>query len=201
MRFIESVLYRDGAYHNLSLHQERINRTFNRFMPGIESQDLLKILPKSVLKGTYKVRLVYNVDQEDVNYDLEFSEYIPRTIRSLQVMESSSFDYSFKFEDRSKINEMVAKSYADDIIITIDEKVTDGSYFNLVFWDGNKWITPDTPLLNGVRRQQLLAENKIKEVPISIADLSAFKKVSLINAMLNIGTVELLMDQVSMSFS
>ncbi|MEM0942076.1 MAG: aminotransferase class IV [Bacteroidota bacterium] len=93
---------------------------------------------------------------------------------------------------------MVAKSCADDIIITIiiDEKVTDGSYFNLVFWDGNKWITPDAPLLNGVRRQQLLAANKIKEAPISIADLSAFEKVSLINAMLSIGTIELSMEQV-----
>ncbi|MEM6734548.1 MAG: aminotransferase class IV [Bacteroidota bacterium] len=196
MRFIESIFCKDGIYHNLSLHQERINRTFHRFMPEIESHVLANILPKLELKGRYKVRLIYGSNQGDANYDLEFSEYIPRTIRSLQIMESSSFDYSFKFEDRSEINEMVAKSSADDIIIVIDGKVTDGSYFNLVFWDGNQWITPDTPLLNGVKRQQLLAENKIKEAPISITDLSAFEKVSLINAMLSIGTIELSMNRV-----
>ena len=191
MRFIESILFRDGVYHNLELHQERLDRTFDQFMPAIQSHDLAKILPPLNLEGTYKVRVVYDADVEDAEYDLEFSEYVPRKIESLQVVESKVFDYSFKYEDRTTINQLVKQAEADDIIISINEKITDGSYFNLAFWDGNEWLTPDTPLLNGVRRQQLLKEGTIKEAPISVKDLAAFEKVSLINAMLDLEEIEL----------
>ena len=191
MRFIESILFRDGVYHNLDLHQERLDRTFDRFMPEIETHDLSNILPQLKLEGTYKVRLVYDADLEDADYDLEFAEYFPRKIETLQVVESEPFDYAFKYEDRTHIQSLVDKSEADDIIIAMDGNITDGSYFNLIFWDGKEWITPDKPLLNGVRRQQLLKEKRIKKAPITINDLGAFEKLCLINAMLDLGHLEL----------
>lgn len=196
MRFIESILFKDGVYHNLDLHQERVDRTFAHFMPEIQSHQLSKVLPPLSLDGTYKVLLVYDADLEDADYDLEFSEYYPRKIDSLQIVNSEAFDYSFKFEDRNHIQTLINQSDADDIIISVDGKITDGSYFNLTFWDGNEWLTPDTYLLNGVRRQQLLNEKKIKETPISVNDMGAFQKVSLINAMLDLGDVELWIDHV-----
>ena len=190
MRFIESILLKNGQYINLHLHQQRIDHVFQRFASSDKSHDLNRILPKLDMEGSYKVRLVYDLDTEEAEYDLEFSEYRARKIKSLEVVHSQPFDYSMKFEDRTKINKLVKKSDADDIIIAINGKVTDGSYFNVTFWTGNEWITPDTPLLKGVRRTQLLQEGKIKEAPVLIADLGAFEKVSLINAMLDLGELE-----------
>lgn len=191
MRFIESILFKDGVYHNLELHQKRVNRTFHHFMPDAPSHKLSEVLPPLTMTGTYKVRAVYDADQEDVDFDVEFIEYVPRKIETLEVVSSAPFDYAFKYEDRTHIHTMVQQAEADDVIISIDGKVTDGSYSNLAFWDGIDWFTPDTPLLNGVRRQQLLGEGEIKEAPIRVGDLGAFQKVSLINAMLDLGEVEL----------
>ncbi len=196
MRFIESIRYKDGSYHNLTLHQKRLTQTVRQFMPGGSPVELEKILPPLTLEGTYKVRLVYDVDDEDLHYDIEYSEYIPRKIQSLQLVASEPFDYSYKYEDRSRINAMVNRGSADDIIITMGNKITDGSYFNLVFWDGRRWLTPDTPLLNGIKRQQLLHSDQIKEAPIIIDDLDAFEKVSLINSMLDLQEVEVPVGQI-----
>jgi len=196
MRFIESILYRDGDYCHLALHQERFDHTIERLIPNIKPRGLEQILPQLDLEGTYKVRLVYHADANELNWEVEYAEYVPRKIESLEVVESNVFDYSFKYEDRAAINSLVRQSKADDIIISMDGKITDGSYFNLTFWDGSAWYTPDTPLLNGIRRQLLLSEKKIKEASISTQDLDAFEKVSLINAMLDLGEVELLMSKV-----
>lgn len=190
MRFIESILLKNGEYINLHLHQQRIDHVFQRFASSDKSHDLNRILPNLKLEGTYKARLVYDMDTEEAEYDLEFSEYRARKITSLEVVHSQPFDYSMKYEDRTTINKLVKKSDADDIIIAINGKVTDGSYFNVAFWTGNEWITPDTPLLKGVRRTQLLQEGKIKEAPVHISDLGAFEKMSLINAMLDLGELE-----------
>ncbi len=186
MRFIESILYKNGTYMNLPLHQERIDSVFQHFSSHDDSHNLNRILPKLEMDGIFKVRLVYDMDTEDAEYDIEFAEYQPRKIKSLEVVSSKPFNYSMKFEDRTKINKLVKSSNADDIIITIDNNITDGSYFNLVFWNGAEWLTPDTPLLKGVRRTQLLQEGKIKEASIRISDLGAFEKVSLINSMMDL---------------
>ena len=196
MRFIESIRYKDGEYHNLILHQERMDRTFERFMPEIKAHDLSKILPKLELRGTYKVRVVYYSDTEDANYDLEYAEYIPRKIETLKLVETNAFDYSFKFEDRKDIENLI-DDQADDMVIVINGNITDGSYFNLAFWNGTEWHTPDTPLLRGVRRDQLLDEGRIQEVRIMASDLKKYQKVSLINAMLDLGELEVPIENVS----
>lgn len=194
MRFIESILFKDGVYINLPLHQARVDRVFDRFAPGNESHNLYSILPDLKMQEICKLRLVY--DTENETFDLDFSEYQARKIETLEILHSKTFDYSLKYENRDHINALVSKSAADDIIISIDDHLTDGSYFNLAFWDGNEWFTPDTPLLKGVRRTQLINEERIKESEIQISDLSSFSKVSLINAMIDLEELELPIDQI-----
>ncbi|WP_425390200.1 aminotransferase class IV [Ekhidna sp.] len=191
MRFIESILLRDGNYINLELHQQRMDNTFKTYAAEELSHDLIQILPHIKLEGTYKVRLIYDLDSEDAEYDIEFAAYHPRKIESLQVVSSKPFDYAFKYEDRNHINKLISQSSADDILIAINDRITDGSYFNLALWDGEAWLTPDSFLLNGVRRQQLLNEAKIKESTIQIQDLKNFERISLINAMMDLGELEL----------
>ncbi|MEQ9468629.1 MAG: aminotransferase class IV [Ekhidna sp.] len=190
MRFIESILLKDGEYKNLSYHQQRMDHVFEKFAPKNDAHNLSRILPHLQMEGVFKVRIVYDMDSEDAEYDIEYSEYQPRKINTLEVVHSPPFDYSMKYENRTPIAKLLRSSQADDIIIAMNGSITDGSYFNLAFWNGNEWLTPDTPLLKGVRRTQLLAEGKIKEAPIRISELGAFEKVSLINAMLDLSEVE-----------
>ncbi len=185
-KFIESICNKNGSYQNLSLHQLRIDQTFCHFFLGSHPIVLDRILPKIELEGTYKVRVVYDAESEDV----EFIDYLKRPIQTLKVVESKTFDYSFKFEDRKKIDHLKASSNADDIIIAFNGEIKDSSYANLVFWNGSEWLTPKNPLLGGVKRAQLLTEGKIKKAPIHVSDLGAFEKVGLINAMLDLGEME-----------
>lgn len=196
MRFIESILFNNGCYANLPLHQARIDNVFSVYAPGDDSHNLEQILPDLKMAGTFKVRMIYDMDSEDATYDLEFSEYHQRKIETLEIIKSEPFDYAMKYEDRSKINKLIKQSSADDIIIAIEDHLTDGSYFNLAFWDGSDWFTPDTPLLKGVRRSQLINDGEIQERKITISDLKSFQKVSLINAMLDLGQLELSIYQI-----
>jgi 4-amino-4-deoxychorismate lyase len=82
-----------------------------------------------------------------------------------------------------------APSYADEVIIIKNGCVTDTSYTNICFFDGKEWLTPDTPLLQGTMRRYLLDKGVIREVRIRRKDIQYFKKVSLINAMMELGEI------------
>ena len=56
----------------------------------------------------------------------------------------------------------------------------------MVFENRQGFFTPDTPLLEGTKRQKLLGNKIIIETAISLENLHTFDKVYLINAMLDI---------------
>ena len=95
--------------------------------------------------------------------------------------------YSFKFSDRSLLNTLLQeKGDCDEILIVKNGCITDTSYSNVVFSKDDQFFTPDSYLLNGTKRQQLLRERKIRETRVTVSNLHYFDKVYLINAMLNI---------------
>ena len=185
MKFIESICYSKGGYQNLEFHQERVNRTFSSFYSN-EPHRLNTLLPKIEDESKMKVRILY--DEEGV--DIEYAQYEKRNVKTLEVVESGPFDYQFKFENRDRINDLFQYSKSDDIIISIDGNITDSSYSNLAFFDGEQWFTPDTPLLNGTKRELLLTTKKLTTMTLRKDDLHSFEKVSLINAMLDLGEIE-----------
>ena len=69
--------------------------------------------------------------------------------------------------------------------------MTDSSHANAVFFDGNEWITPSQPLLRGTKRQTLLEQGVIREGEITLSNLSRFRSLAFINAMLDIGDIPL----------
>ena len=71
----------------------------------------------------------------------------------------------------------------DEIIIIKNGKVTDCSIGNLIFRQGKKWYTPDSPLLLGTQREKLLREGKIQETTIFQEDIINFDEIKIINAM------------------
>ncbi len=187
--FVESICIKDGAIGLLDYHQARLDRTFERFYMGCQPHDLVRIFSqKEILGGWIKARVLYN----DESYKIEMADYQMRNLRSLQLTESNSVDYSYKTTDRNMLDVLYSKrGEADDILIVKEGKVTDAYTANVAFFDGSQWYTPKTYLLNGVKRQYLLDTGKLKEIDISPVDIVRYKKVSLINAMLDLGQMEL----------
>lgn len=183
-RWIETIAVKDGELMHLADHQERMDRTV-RDMLGIKNSIILEDVlrpPEKLIRGFIKCRLVYN----DIIHDISWTSYSIKKIRSIALMKSDLLEYSTKKEDRSALEELVQNAGTDDIIITQRGNVTDTSYANLVFRQGNKWFTPSTPLLAGTRRNRLLKQGKIKERLIRIGDLKEFQGFKYINAMLDL---------------
>ena len=185
-QFIESICCIDGVALNLKIHQERVNRTFSTHMKekAVNLSQLITNIPKT---GKYKCRIEYSNELTS----LEYQPYNTRIINSLKLVRNDSLDYSFKFKNRNKLDRLFAqKDNADDIIIVRQGLVTDSYYANLAFYDGNKWFTPTNPLLKGTKRAYYLLNGRLIEKDILGSDVFYYKKVSLINAMLDLSEIE-----------
>jgi 4-amino-4-deoxychorismate lyase len=190
-RFIETLHLNEGQFLNLFLHQERLRKTIEAFFPGKSVFDLGKILREHHLPsaGRFRVTLTYSSQPEDFS----IIPYKPRKINHLITKNGGNIGYSFKLADRSELNRLLEEFEPDEEIIILNKGgwVTDASYANLAFYSGGKWYTPSTPLLNGIKRQLLIRTGKILETDIQESDLKRFQKCSLINAMLDLGEIEI----------
>jgi len=186
-QFLESICCIDGKIQNLELHQGRVDNTFDKYFnsKSITLGESLIEIPKI---GKYKCRIVYTAQIES----LDFLPYKSKDIKSLKIIEMDNIDYAYKFLDRKSLdNAFLKKGVADDIIISKEGFVTDAYFANLVFFDGDKWYTPVNPLLKGTKRELLISSNTIIEKDIRTQDIQQYKKVSLINAMLDLSEVEI----------
>jgi len=182
-RFIESIQLKDGHLKNWSLHLKRMERTVKThygkslFIDKLLVEQAIKNHPK----GLFKCRIVYTQQIEEI----AVKAYQIRPIKSLQLVESQ-IDYTLKYEDRTELNALFQlRGSCDDVIIIKNGLITDGSYTNLAFFDGENWWTPAMPLLKGIQREVLLSEGKIKEKIISKEDLPKIQQVKLFNAMMD----------------
>ncbi len=183
-QFIETIKVEKRVALNLDYHQERMTRTIAHFIPDADVPVLEEIIqiPGWIDESLFKCRIVYGVKIEKI----EFEKYTPRTINTLKVVMDDEIDYSFKFADRCRIQHLLnKKGNCDDILIVSNRRITDTSYCNILFFDGNRWITPELPLLKGTCRQRLLDRGRISARVLSISDLRSFSKFMLINAMLD----------------
>ena len=183
-QLIESIQLFNGKLQNIAYHNERFNRS-RRDLFGIDDfLDLSKTItiPADIINGTYKCRLIYS----DIIHSIDFQLYIPKTIKTLRLIDSDNIDYSYKYSDRSCFDEIKATVKEDDILIVKNGFITDSSFSNVVFFDGINWITPSTYLLNGTMRHYLLDSKKIFEKAISPDTIKYYLSAKLINAMLPI---------------
>ena len=183
MRFIETIKIENGIAHNLDLHLERASKTcFHHF--GVRTvlpfDKIINEIRSSHNEGIYKLRIIYAGKIE--HYTIE--KYQPKIVKTLKIVDGGNIDYSFKYEDRLALNKLLdVRGGCDDIIIIKDGFVTDTSFSNLVFSDGESFFTPASFLLNGIKRQQLLRDGKIKEKEIRMEDLNKYSNIFLINSM------------------
>jgi 4-amino-4-deoxychorismate lyase len=170
------------------LHNERLQRTQRQYLCQSNEIDLAQWInvPSAFRQGLVKCRVLY----DKTITDIQFAAYQPRPVKNLQLVEHPTIDYTFKFENRTLLNELFKqRGDCDDIMIVKNGFITDSYYANLVFDDGFSLYTPNQPLLKGIRRAQLLGTKRIQTAIIRPCDLDSFQKVHLINAMLNLGDV------------
>ncbi len=182
-RFIESIRLENHRLQHLDWHTKRLNETRRHFFPLASELNLydLLVLPSNLDDGVYKCRIVYDADIVDVS----FQPYLPKKVEALRLVIDDHADYSYKFENRAKLELLLTqKGEADDILIVRDHCITDTSYSNIALFDGLHWYTPDTYLLNGTCRQRLLAEGILRETRITLHNLACFEDIRPINAML-----------------
>lgn len=175
--YFESIRVADGKVFHLDYHQRRVER-----ISAVQLQEAVDrvSLPQ---KGLYKLRISYT---PTAILRTDIQAYTPKDIDSLKGVYDDHIDYSLKSEDRSALNRLHRlRESCDDVLIIKNGRVTDTSYCNILFSDGAKWITSDTPLLEGTCRTRLIEEGKVGVEEIRVTDLHTFKYYMLVNAMLD----------------
>jgi 4-amino-4-deoxychorismate lyase len=181
-QLFETIKCNNGKLFNIEWHNRRFNNA-RKTCFNIENEiDLNKTvsIPENAKSGLFRCRITYskNIDK------IEFIPHQFREIKNLKLVEDNSIDYRFKYSNRKTLDNLFAKrGNCDDILIIKNGLVTDTSTANIIFYDGKKWWTPDSPLLRGTQRAKLLSEKKIFKCRITLDNLNKFEKIGLINAM------------------
>lgn len=185
MKFSEAIKLKDNKLYNLERHQARVDRTLAKHYGGgglVELSELREKVAKGNYRGLYKCRVLYGESIESI----EITPYNFRQIERVAVVEENQLEYSYKYADREQLNRLVRESNCDDVIIVQRGLVTDASYSNLVFSSPEGLFTPDSYLLRGTKRQQLIDTGIINEREITVDDIKRFDTVHFINAMIDI---------------
>ena len=180
MTFIETIKVKDGRFFDLEYHRRRMERTARRFFGTVPE---LPLDERPSDGGLYKYRVEYGASVVKTS----LSPYRFRYTGSLRLVDGTGTDYRFKSADRSGLDRLFGlRDGCDDVLIVSDGRLTDTSIANVVLYDGREYYTPARPLLRGTKRERLLAEGKIREAEIRATDLSAFERLFLINAMIDL---------------
>lgn len=180
----ETLCIDAGEVKNIELHQARYERSLREYYEksAVKIFDLFSLIqvPTALQNQLVRCRIDYNNEQVQVQY----FEYTRKIYRTFKPIICDEIDYGLKYANRDLMNTLFAqRGDCDEIIIIKHGKVTDCSIGNLIFRQGNQWVTPDTPLLQGTQREKLLQEGKIQEMTIYAKDLEKFDEIRLINAM------------------
>lgn len=136
-QFVETIKIKDGKVQALAYHQERMERTIQKFFPSLYNASmpsLERLINPTASMDFYKARVVYGEQGIEA---VEYAPYSMRNINSLQVVEDDMIVYDYKSTDRSHINALVAqKGECDEIIIVKHGLLTDTSFTNLAIFDG-----------------------------------------------------------------
>ncbi|MFO1479747.1 MAG: hypothetical protein U1F40_16005 [Turneriella sp.] len=184
MRFIESIYLADGELRNLGLHQRRLQLTQLAHFGFTARIDLKTQLAHRSLPavGLFKLRVTYGREIESIEVD----PYQRHRVQRVELVEAESLDYRYKYADRKLIDALrheVAPG-AQPLIVQRG-LLTDATYANICVFDGERWLTPARPLLEGTARAAALAAGQVHVSAVSITDFRAgkYRKLKLINCM------------------
>lgn len=182
-QFFESICLENNKIQNLEEHQNRIDKTFTDFYLNSITHNLERLFKNlKIPKIKSKLRFLYNEN----SFKIVIEEYKEKRPETLKIVEINDYNYSYKFLDRSFINQIIEKEkQTQDILMTKNGLITDTSYANIAFFNGKVWETPISPLLFGTKRASLIKEAKICEAVITIADFKKYESFIIFNSMLD----------------
>lgn len=189
-RYVETVRIYKHAAPLAAYHNARIARTWRVLGWAGHPPTITHAVGNAPdNEGVLKMRFIYSeLGMEDIQY----VPYQMRHLASLKLMDGGDIDYSLKSTDRRELEALrLQRGAADEVLIVKHGFITDTSYTNVAFYDGRNWYTPDTPLLEGTRRQHLLDNGKIRTASIRADQLRQFAKIALFNAMFDLGELEI----------
>ena len=188
-RLIESIQVLNGQLINWSFHVERIRLSLIHLYGSLPTFNFDAMKKEAMLqKGKVKLRICY----DDNSYSYDFQKYQLKQIRSLQVIHDNDIDYSFKFENREKLDVIYnRRNDADDILIIKNGQITDSYYCNVALLKNGLWFTPLNPLLKGTKRNYLIRSTIIRPKQIHVEDLHNYSSICLFNALIDFRSVVL----------
>ena len=189
---VESLRAENGLFDTLAPHIDRMNRSCRRLF-GSDAPDLpgaLDRIRSNLGPGTWKVRVLY----DSTVHRIESAPYIPKNYRRAVLLDGGTIDYSCKTADRPELDALTSRAVAaggDTALIVKNGLVTDFSWANAAFFDGDTWWTPAEPLLEGTRRRRLLDDGLLYARDIRPTEIGDYLRISPINAMLRLDEVSL----------
>lgn len=208
-RFIETIRFEKGSFHNLPYHNQRMNLTRSHFFgqhaplflenyldplaayaafshaatPSAEGTSTDSAAPRRI-----KCRVEYAADI----LTIEYTPYYLRPVRTLRLTPADTFDYTYKSTNRTCLQTLFEnRNGADDILLTRHGYLTDTSICNIALYDGHTWYTPLHPLLAGTQRQALLDAGILVARSIPASTLSCYTHLRLFNALIPFGELHL----------
>jgi 4-amino-4-deoxychorismate lyase len=176
---LETIKIEDGKIYNLSYHQKRCTKS-RQILFNSQDNLVLGTHIKAPSKGLYRCRILYTTHI----HSIEYIPYKEKEISLLKII-SSSIEYPFKYANRDGLNHLLStENNVDEIIIEKEGYLTDTTISNIAFFDGQHWITPAKPLLEGTMRAKLIDEGFLRIADIKQANLENYTQVALMNAMI-----------------
>ncbi|MCT7609304.1 aminotransferase class IV family protein [Aliarcobacter butzleri] len=181
IKYFETIKCEDFEVFNLDYHQKRVANTIGL---NINLQEYINPISEELLR----CKLIYD---ENGVVDVLYFPYKKREIKSFKIIFDNEIEYSKKYLNRAKLDELYEKrDDCDEVIIIKNEIVTDSTIANIAIFYENSWITSKNCLLDGTTRARLLEEKKLIEKDITLDMLKNASKVALMNAMIGFDEIK-----------
>ncbi|ABV66540.1 conserved hypothetical protein, putative para-aminobenzoate synthase component I [Aliarcobacter butzleri RM4018] len=181
IKYFETIKCEDFEVFNLDYHQKRVANTIGL---NINLQEYINPISEELLR----CKLIYD---ENGVVDVLYFPYKKREIKSFKIIFDNEIEYSKKYLNRAKLDELYEKrDDCDEVIIIKDGIVTDTTIANIAIFYENSWITSKNCLLGGTTRARLLEEKKLFEKDITLDMLKNASKVALMNAMIGFDEIK-----------
>ena len=190
-RFVETIRLQNHKLYNMYCHQMRYERTARHFFGDEYNVENLEKIAAGFAgnDGVNKVRIVY--DGSGI-VSVACAQYQMRNKRSLRLVECDGIDYTYKYADRTALdNAMKLRGDCDNVVIVKDGLITDTSYTNIALYDGSRWLTPARPLLQGTALMRLSGEGKLTYRDIKAETVWDYSHIALFNSMIDFGKLVL----------
>lgn len=181
IKYFETIKCEDFEVFNLDYHQKRVANTIGL---NINLQEYINPISEELLR----CKLIYD---ENGVVDVLYFPYKKREIKSFKIIFDNEIEYSKKYLNRAKLDELYEKrDDCDEVIIIKNEIVTDTTIANIAIFYENSWITSKNCLLGGTTRARFLEEKKLFEKDITLDMLENASKVALMNAMIGFDEIK-----------